>query len=153
MGELTSCWTALASQSCADKPVQSWKFAGVYCSAINKASNHLWSAANTPASPWARNGFSQCACGSPSISRRRGAVIDLSFRDHQLKVPHLVPSLDNYGYCKAFEMIYLDTSVARGAVKPLCVGFNFHRAVFQPRKFGALLRNLDFCRVRQKRFC
>lgn len=52
----------------------------------------------------------------------KGAVRDLSFRDHQLNAPHLVPSLDNYGYCKAFKMIYLDSFFARGAVKPLRVG-------------------------------
>lgn len=66
-----------------------------------------------------------------SQGERKGAGIDLSFRDHQLNAPHLVPSSDNYGYCKAFEMIYLAASVAGGAVKPLCVGFNFHCVVFQ----------------------
>ena len=71
VGALTSRWTAFANQSCASKPAQSWKFSGVYCSAINTAPSHLWSGANTPASPWACNGFSPCARGSPSISRRR----------------------------------------------------------------------------------
>lgn len=68
----------------------------------------------------------------------KGAVIDLSFSDHQLKAPHLVPTSDNYGYCKACEMIYLAASVARGAVKPLCV----HNAVFQSASNRA---NLELC--------
>lgn len=72
----------------------------------------------------------------------KGAVIDPSFSDHQLNAPHLVPSSDNYGYCKAREMIYLAASVARGAVKPLCVGFNVHNAVFQSTSNRA---NLELC--------
>lgn len=71
----------------------------------------------------------------------KGAVIDQSFRDHQLNVPHLVPSSDNYGYFKAFEMIYLAASVG-GAVKPLCVGFNFHSVVFQSTSNRV---NLELC--------
>lgn len=48
------------------------KFSGVYYSPINNTSSHLWSAANTPASPRVCNGFSQCACGSLASSRREG---------------------------------------------------------------------------------
>lgn len=77
-----------------------------------------------------------------SQGQGKGAVIDLSFRDHQLNAAHLVPSSDNYGYCKAFEMIYLAASVAGGAVKPLSVGFNFHSAVFQSTSNHV---NLELC--------
>lgn len=72
----------------------------------------------------------------------KGAVIDPSFSDHQLEAPHLVPTSDNYGYCKACEMIYLAASVARGAVKPLCVGICVHNAVFQSASNRA---NLELC--------
>jgi len=75
MCELTVLSAALTSGSFAlGKTIwhQRWKFSGVYYSLINNVPSHLWSAANTPAPPWACNGFSQCACESLTISRRGG---------------------------------------------------------------------------------
>lgn len=59
-----------------------------------------------------------------------GAVIDLSFRDHQPDAQHLVFHSHNYGYCKAFKMINLAGSVTGGVIKPLCVDFNVSNVAF-----------------------
>lgn len=62
--------------------------------------------------------------------KERGAVIDLSFQDHQPDAQHLVFHSHNYGYCKAFGMINLAGSVTGGVIKPLCVDFNVHNVAF-----------------------
>lgn len=67
--------------------------------------------------------------GGLQLSQEERAVIGLSFRHHQADAQHLVFHSHNYGYCKAFEMINLADSVARGVIKPLCVGFNVHNVV------------------------
>lgn len=63
------------------------------------------------------------------LSQGEGAVIDLSFQDHQPDAQHLVFQSHNYGYCKAFKMINLAGSVTGGVIKPLCVDFNVHNVV------------------------
>ena len=67
---------------------------------------------------------------SPLSQGEGGAVIDLSFQDHQPDAQHLLLASHNYGYSKAFKMIYLADSVTEGVIKPLCVDFNVHNVVF-----------------------